>query len=210
MTFFDLSEPVPSHSKVVRLPSLNHSLVTYRKRWIKLFSALRLSELDQAFVAWGLAALLIFSLAQFSTLSWSTQAVLDATLTGATVAGTSGLTWQIAKIAQLRWVVLLWAVLMSLGMGLTAYGIFCGVSSILINLCPLWLGLCALGYLAMAVGMRSRCFAACSLVHGLAIAGLTCYPDWQFFISGLVMALTLFFFSVVPWDMREVADSETC
>ena len=201
---------MPSHSKVVGLSSQDNLLGTYLKRWVKTFSAIRFSELDQAFVAWGLAALLIFSLAQFSTLGWSTQAVLDASLTGATVAGTSGLTWQIAKIAQLRWVVLLWAVLMSLGMGITAYGIFCGVSLILINLCPLWLGLCALGYLAMAIGMRSRCFTACSLVHGLAIAGLTCYSDWQFFISGLVMALTLFFFSVIPWDMREVADSEPC
>lgn len=192
------------------MPALGGLLSAYLKRWIKAFSAIRLSELDQAFVIWGLTALLIFSLAQFSTLSWPVQAVLDAALTGATVAGTSGLTWQIAEIAELRWVVFLWAVLMSLGMVVTAYGIFCSVGFILINLCPLWLGLCALGYLAMAVGMRSRCFAACSLVHGLAITGLTFHPGWQFFTSGLVMALTLFFFSIVPWDMREVTDSEPC
>lgn len=196
MTFFDLSEPMlPTRSEAARVPAL---------------SAIRLSELDQAFVIWGLTALLIFSLAQFSTLSWPVQAVLDAALTGATVAGTSGLTWQIAEIAKLRWVVFLWAVLMSVGMVVTAYGIFCSVGFILINLCPLWLGLCSLGYLAMAVGMRSRCFGACSLVHGLAIAGLTLHPSWQFFTSGLVMALTLFFFSVVPWDMREVTASDSC
>ena len=210
MTFFDLSEPVPFYSQAARVRSLGSLLRAYLQQWVKVFSAIRLTELDQAFVAWGLAALLIFSLAQFSTLSWSIQAVLDASLTGATVAGTSGLTWQIAEIARLRWVVLLWAVLVSCGMGVTAYGIFCGVGFILVNLCPLWLGLCALGYLAMAIGMRSRCFAACSLVHGLAIIGLTFHPGWQFFTSGLVMALTLFFFSVVPWDMREVTNSEPC
>lgn len=214
MTFFDLSEPIPANSRAAEVTSLGGALSTHlkrqAKRWIKVFSTIRLSELDQAFVGWGLAALLIFSLAQFSTVSWPVQAVLDASLTGATVAGTSGLTWQIAEVARLRWVVLLWAVLMSLGMGVTAYGIFCGVGLILINLCSLWLGLCALGYLAMAVGMRSRCFGACALVHGLAITGLTLHPGWQFFTSGLVMALTLFFFSIVPWDMREVAASEPC
>ncbi len=213
MTSFDLSESLlPIHSRAARLPTVSGLLSAYLKqsikRWFKALSAVRLTELDQAFVLWGLIALLIFSLAQFSTLSWPVQAVLDASLTGATVAATSGLTWQIAEIAKLRWVVFLWALLMPLGMVVTAYGIFCGVSFILINLCPLWLGLCALGYLAMAVGMRSRCFGACSLVHGAAIAGLAIHPGWQFFTSGLVMALTLFFFSVVPWDMREVAVSE--
>lgn len=213
MTSFDLSESLlPNHPRAAKVPAVGGLLSAYLKqsvkRWLKGLSAIRLTELDQAFALWGLTALLIFSLAQFSTLGWPVQAVLDASLTGATVACTSGLTWQIAEIAGLRWVVFLWALLMPLGMVVTAYGIFCGVGFVLINLCPLWLGLCALGYLAMAVGMRSRCFSACSLVHGLAIAGLTIHPSWQFFTSGLVMALTLFFFSVVPWDMREVAVSE--
>ncbi|MEM6597946.1 MAG: hypothetical protein AAF635_07225 [Cyanobacteria bacterium P01_C01_bin.69] len=145
---------------------------------------------------------MIFSLAQFSTLGWGTQAVLDAALTGAGIAATSGLTWAIATIAKLRWVIFLWAGLMSAGSVATAYGIFYGNPLILSHLCLLWLGLCAIGYGAMAVGMRSRCFTAAFLVHLSAIVCFGHTSSCQFFSSGLVMALTLFFFSIVSWDMQ--------
>ncbi|MGB7248000.1 MAG: hypothetical protein WBC73_03595 [Phormidesmis sp.] len=211
MNSFNLTQPLlPPHSETIGMRDLKGLMKAHLKQWDSVLSAVYLSELDQAFVAWGLIAIAIFSTAQFSPLSWTTQAMLDAALTGVGIAGTSGLTWQIAHIAQLRWVVFLWATLMTSGMIITAYGIFGGVGLILINLCPLWLGLCAAGYLAMSVGMRSRCFSACAVVHGLAIAGLEIYPGWQFFTSGLVMALTLFFFSVVPWDMRAIEAEEPC
>jgi len=158
------------------------------------------SEIDQAFLVWGAVTVFIFSLAQFSAMSWTTQAVLDAALTGAGIAITSGLTWAIAMDATLRWVIVLWAVLMSAGTVTTVYGIFCSNVLILLSLCPLWLGLCGAGYGAMAIGMKSRCFTAACWVHFVAIAGLHYLPNGQFFSTGLVMALTLFFFSVVPWD----------
>ncbi|MGB7084592.1 MAG: hypothetical protein WBD47_03500 [Phormidesmis sp.] len=160
------------------------------------------SEIDQAFLVWGALTLVIFSLGQFSTLSWAMQAILDAALTGVSIATTSGLTWAIASIAKLRWVVLLWAGLMSLGTIATLYGIFYGSALILSNLCVLWLSLCAVGYGAMAIGMHSCCFTVACLVHLGAIAALSYTSSYQFFDSGLVMALTLFFFSVVPWDMH--------
>ncbi len=162
------------------------------------------TSIDQAFILWGAASAVIFSLAQFSLLSWTTQAVVDAAITGACITWTSRLTWQIAEDANLRWVVFLWAALMASGMALTAYGIFCGVGAILIDLCPLWLGLCTLGYGAMGIKMRSRSFTAAALVHGIGIFSVSFAPSWQFLASGLIMALTLFFFSVVPWDMRTV------
>ena len=185
-------------------------LRVHLSRQRQALSAICFTELDQAFAAWGVVTLVIFSIAQFSSLTWTTQAVIDAALTGATIAGTSGLTWQIASIAKLRWVVSLWAILMMLGMIVTAYGIFASVPMILANLCPLWMGLCTLGYGAMAVGMGSRCFSACTGVHAAAIALLYLNPNWQFFTSGWVIALTLFFFSVVPWDMRDAAEDEPC
>lgn len=160
------------------------------------------TSIDQAFILWGAVSIVIFAIAQFSTVSWTTQAILDAAITGACIVCTSGLTWQVATIANLRWVVFLWAMLMTAGMVLTTYGIFCGVGSILINLCPLWLGLCALGYGVMGFKMRSYSFTSAALVHGIGIVSLAYFPAWQFFVSGLVMALTLFFFSVVPWDMH--------
>lgn len=160
------------------------------------------TEIDQAFLLWGLVTLVIFSLGQFSTLSWNTQVIIDAAFTGAGVAATSKLTWAIARSAKLCWVIFLWAGLMTVGTIATAYGIFYGSVLILSNLCVLWLGLCAVGYGAMAIGMRSRCFTAACLVHVGVITCVSSFSSCQFFISGLVMALTLFFFSVVPWDMQ--------
>lgn len=167
--------------------------------------------IDQAFILWGVASIVIFSMAQFSLLSWATQALIDAAITGACIASTSSLTWKIAKEESLRWVVFLWAALMAGGMALTAYGIFCGVGSILIDLCPIWLGLCALGYTVMGIKMRSYSFTSAAIIHGISIFGIALIPAWQFIASGLIMAITLFFFSVVPWDMRSVpATGEPC
>lgn len=168
------------------------------------------TEIDQAFLIWGWVTLVIFSFAQFSTLNWTTQATIDAALTGAGIATTSGLTWKLASSENLRWVIFLWAGLMTAGMLLTTCGIFYGVSFILSNLCLLWLSLCAAGYGAMAVWMRSRCFSASCIVHVLAIVGLNYYPGFQFIGSGLIMAVTLFFFSVVPWDMQASDNDIPC
>ncbi len=228
MTSFDLSEPLlPPYTETVGMQDLNGLLKAHVKQqkaahpwlarllrfpWRSLnFS---FSQLDQAFWIWGAIALAIFSLAQFSTLSWMTQSLLDAALTGIGIISTSKLTWRLACSERLKWVVCLWAVLMMVGMIATAYGIFCssspGAVLILLNLCPLWLGLCALGYLAMSIGLQSRCFGAASWVHGAAIAALSFDPHHQFLTTGLVMALTLFFFSVVPWDMRAAEAEELC
>lgn len=168
------------------------------------------TEIDQAFLIWGLITLFIFSFGQFSTLSWTSQALIDTALTGLGIATTSGLTWQLASSESLRWVIFLWGGLMSLGMAITAYSIFCGVGFILANLCLLWLGLCVVGYGAMATGMRSYSFAASSLVHMLAIAGLGTWQGWQFIGSGLIMASPLFFFSVMPWDMQASESDTPC
>lgn len=160
------------------------------------------TEIDQAFLAWGFITAVIFAIAQFSSISWTTQAILDAALTGAGIATTSGLTWAIACHAKLRWVIFLWAGLMTAGTVVTVYGVFYSSALILLNLCPLWLSVCAVGYGVMALGMQSRCFTAAGVVHLGAIVLLSNTLSWQFFITGLVMSLTLFFFSVVPWDRQ--------
>lgn len=228
MTSFDLSEPLlPPYPKTVGMQDLNgllkahfkpqqaaHSLLARLLRFPSRSLNLSFSQLDQAFLVWGAIALAIFSLAQFGALSWMTQSLLDAALTGMGIVSTSKLTWRLACSERLKWVVCLWAVLMMGGMIATAYGIFWssspGAVLILINLCPLWLGLCAVGYLAMSIGLQSRCFGAASWVHGWAIVALSFYPHSQFLSTGLTMALTLFFFSVVPWDMRAAEAEELC
>lgn len=171
--------------------------------WINALPSHCFTKIDQAFLVWGVITLIIFSLAQFSPISWTTQAIVDAALTGIGIATTSGLTWAIAAEAKLRWVVLLWAMLMAAGSVTTAYGIFYGSGLILLHLCPLWLGLCAAGYGTMAIGMKSRCFTAAFWMHLSAMVLLCNAASCQFFTSGLVIALTLFFFSIVPWDREE-------
>jgi hypothetical protein len=235
MTYFELNEPLlPPNPETIGMQDLSGLIGAHLKKARKqagrtsgrqagspiaqrLAKALRsvsftvsFSELDQAFLAWGFIALAIFSLAQFSLMSWTSQALIDAALTGVGIAGTSKLTWRLACSERLRWVVCLWAALMVGGTIATTYGIFCSVGVILANLCLLWLGLCSVGYLAMGIGLRSRCFTAASLVHGLAIIALELHPQSQFLTSGLVMSLTLFFFSVVPWDMRAAEAEELC
>jgi len=192
------------------MQDLNGLLKLHLRRRAQRVAGICFTEIDQAFVIWGVLALSIFLLAQFSSLNWTHQAVIDAAFTGAGIASTSGLTWQLATDEKLRWVVFLWAGLMSAGMVITAYGIFAGVGLILANLCPIWLSLCALGYGAMAVGMRSHAFTAASLVHSVAILTLHHQPSWQFLITGAVMSITLLFFSVVPWDMQASEIDSPC
>ncbi|MEO1623342.1 MAG: hypothetical protein AAFU53_20235 [Cyanobacteria bacterium J06632_3] len=201
MTAFNSSDVTKSFW--VSLPFNAHRL-SYLPLIQKLSAlpSVHFTEIDQAFIVWGAITLAIFSLGQFSPLSWTIQAVLDAALTGAGIATTSGLTWAIAVQAKLRWVIFLWAGLMAAGTVVTAYGVFFSSVLILSNLCLLWLGLCAVGYGAMAVGMRSRCFTAACLVHFAAMLFLNCTLGCQFFSSGLIMASTLFFFSFVQWDMQ--------
>ena len=234
MTSFNLKEPSPlSSSKTIGMQDfgglvrvhfqtqagrslgqakqVTHHFINNRVR--ALFGralAVTFTEIDRAFLVWGSIALIIFFLAQFSALSWHAQSAIDAALTGFGIVSTAKLTWRLAHSERLSWVICLWAVLMAGGMITTAYGIFCGIGIILINLCPLWLCLCALGYFAMAVGLGSRSFSAASAVHALAVPFLSVHPSYQFLTSGLVMALTLFFFSFVPWDMKESEAEELC
>lgn len=202
----DLNGLLRVHLKQIpRRPSLALS-----QTLLRTLNDICFTEIDQAFLIWGWITLVIFSFAQFSTLSWTTQAMIDAALTGAGIATTSGLTWKLASSENLRWVIFLWAGLMLAGMLITTYGIFCGVGFILSNLCLLWLSLCAVGYGAMAIGMRSRCFGASCLVHILTIVGLEYDQSFQFIGTGVIMAFTLFFFSVVPWDMQASDNDIPC
>ncbi|NJL88153.1 MAG: hypothetical protein HC886_22820 [Leptolyngbyaceae cyanobacterium SM1_1_3] len=70
----------------------------------------------------------------------------------------------------------------------------------LLNLCPLWLGLSALGYLVTAGGMGWRALALTGFYHLGAIAALPLFLIGQFLLTGLVMASSLLFLSVLQWD----------
>ncbi|MGB3788123.1 MAG: hypothetical protein WA949_08935 [Phormidesmis sp.] len=207
MTSFDFRDTIETHENeslgVQDLGGLlNIRFQPYFKLKAQNWLSFHFSSIDQAFLVWGGLTLIIFLTGQFSSMSWMTQATLDAALTGTGIAWASGLTWTLIDDKRLNWVIFLWAGLMTLGMSVTAYGIYGCVSGIMVSLCPLWMGLCALGYGAMAAGMRSHAFTAACLVHTLAIPVLYHQPSWQYLTTGLVISLTLLFFSIVPWDMQ--------
>jgi hypothetical protein len=166
------------------------------------------TRIDQVFLIWAVIIAGIFLTAQFSPISWQFQAVLWSILTVVGTIAMICLTHFWVLVEQLRWVVLLWTVLMLIGLGITNIGIFCSIPVILVNLCPLWLGLSALGYVAMGWGMYSRTFILMGLFHLLGIMILPYFLGWQFLTTGLIMASSLILLSELQWDMRPPIESK--
>ncbi len=160
------------------------------------------TRIDQVFVIWSLICAAIFFTAQFLPISWTTQAIAWSLLTAIGTASTIYLTWFWAKVERLSWVIYCWAALMALGVALTDAGIFLGWGEILIRLCPLWLGLSAVGYLATGWGMKSRAFLLAGAIHLLGLAILPYVGPWQFFTTGAIVAGSLWMLAEVQWDMR--------
>ncbi|MEO0803521.1 MAG: hypothetical protein AAFY57_14745 [Cyanobacteria bacterium J06642_2] len=168
---------------------------------LTLYSAFY-TRIDQIFVVWGVICFAIFATAQFAYISWHVQAIVWSI---ATVLGSACMTrfaWYWVRVESLRWVVYLWGALMCGGLAVTDYSIFAGWGPGLVNLCPLWLGLSALGYVVTGIGMQSRTFGIAGALHGLGIAVLSWAPDWQFGLTGAIVAGTLLFLAEVQWDMR--------
>lgn len=168
---------------------------------ITLFSGFY-TRIDQVFVLWGLITATIFIAAQFLPLSWSLQAVFWSALTLVGTVCMAVLTHFWVRVERLVWVLYKWVVLMLGGVILTDLSIFLGWGEVLIHLCPLWLGLSALGYTSTGLGMRSRTFFLMGLVHLLGIGILPYVGAWQFLTTGVVMACSLLLLAELQWDMR--------
>jgi hypothetical protein len=97
-------------------------------------------------------------------------------------------------------VVYFWSLLMLVGMSLTDYGIFRPVGVLVANLCPGWLGLCALGYVLTSIGMQARALALMGLVHLAAIPLLFLFPAWQYCLTGVVLSGSLWILATWQWD----------
>lgn len=203
MTFFNPTEPI--------LRNKQESL-DYQDRQGLLRIHLRIGDktlisafytrIDQVFILWGLISGVIFITAQFLPISWVIQAVIWTVLT---LIGTSVmvfLTHFWVKVERLQWVLYCWVSLMLGGLVLTDLSIFLGWGEVLMRLCPLWLGLSAVGYFCTGVGMRSRAFILAGLVHVFGIAALPYTGSLQFFFTGILMAVSLLMFAEVQWDMR--------
>ena len=203
MTFFNPVEPIIRRKQEAldfqdRQGLLSLELKIGHKTVISMFY----TRIDQVFVLWGLICAAIFVTAQFAPISWVIQAGLWSVLTLLGTVGMVVLTHFWVKVERLRWVLCCWVALMISGVALTDLSIFLSWGQILMHLCPMWLGLSAIGYICTGIGMRSRAFTLASLVHLLGIAVLPYLGSWQFLSTGIVIAASLLVFAGVQWDMR--------
>jgi hypothetical protein len=209
MTFFNPNEPLlrrkQHHLDIQDLKGLIRWHLHIKQRTVISWLYTRI---DQVFLLWGWITGAIFLTPQvFPTVSWTDQAMFWSVLAVIGVSLMTHLAWFWVKVERLRWLIYLWSGLMLLGVGLTDYGIFAGVGSILIAICPLWLAICALGYGVMGVGMRSRTFLLVALLHLATIPLIPQMLSHQFLITGTVISGSLFLLAEVQWDMRPPLES---
>ncbi len=188
MTYFNPNAPLLSQKQnVLELPDIPG---LWRCHWqvgnLTLVSTFY-TPLDQVCLIWGVISLLIFATAQFFPINWMTQAVWWSALslmgTGIMVALTPS--W--LRTDGLGWVIDSWVALMLLGLVVTDLSIFLGWGQMLMHLCPLWMGLVALGYVGTGLGMRSRTVLLTGLVHLLSMAILPYLGAMQFLATGIIM-----------------------
>lgn len=158
------------------------------------------TRLDQACIAWGVISLIIFGTAQFFPISWLTQAVWWSALSLMGTVGMMILTPSWLRVEGLGWILNSWIILMLLGLLITDLGIFLGWGSVLMQLCPLWLGLVAIGYFCTGIGMRSRTLIIIGLVHLLSIVLVPYVGSWQFLTTGMVMGGSVLILAEFQWD----------
>lgn len=207
MHFFNADQPlIRCKQEAMDLQDLEGLLrINWRVGNFEIFSGLY-TRIDQVFLVWGWITVIIFATAQFFPVSWYSQAIMWSVLTTVGVTLMSLLAWFWVKVERLRWVVYAWAALMMVGIVLTDCGIFLGWGWVLMNLCQLWLGLSAVGYLLTGWGLRSRTFYMAGTFHLLGIALLPYFSSLPFLLTGGIIAGTLLFLAEVQWDMRPPTD----
>lgn len=160
------------------------------------------TRIDQVFIIWGLICAGIFITAQFLPVSWSTQTILWTTLTVIGVGIMIAFTWFWVSVERLRWLIYAWVILVSGGVILTNLGIFLGLPEVLMHLCPLWLGLSAIGYIITAWAVKSRTFLITAAIHLSGIMLLSYCGGKQFLATGLIMGISLLLLAELQWEMR--------
>ncbi|MGK7893297.1 MAG: hypothetical protein AB4372_06620 [Xenococcus sp. (in: cyanobacteria)] len=208
MTYFNLAEPIFRAKQRELDYQDRQGLLEFS---IKIKNNTLLSSfytrIDQVFVLWGLISAVIFFSAQFTTIDWITQAIFWSIITLIGTAIMGFLTYFWVQVERLQWVLYTWALLMLGGVIVTDCAIFYSWVQVLMNLCPMWLTLSAIGYLCTGLGLRSRAFIISGIFHILGIAILPYFIGWQFLATGLIMTLNLLVFAETQWDMRAPIDN---
>lgn len=203
MEFFNRNEPlVRSKQKELDIQDLCGLLRLELKIGKKTLLSSFYTRIDQAFILWGIISLIIFTTAQFFPISWQIQAWFWSMLTLIGVLLMVILTDFWAKVERLSWVVYFWAILTVLALIITDLAIFLGWPAILIQLCPLWLGITAVGYLGTGIGLASRALFSIGIVQLLGILVLPYTIGWQFLFTGILMGGSLLILAELQWDMR--------
>jgi len=208
MTFFHSSRPVlRPKQQALDIQDLEGLFQVNLRFGQKSLHKAAYTRVDLGIMLWVPVVAAIFTTAQFSPISWQTQAILWSALTLIGTIAMTVLTRYWAKIEHVSWVVYAWGLLAIAGLVITDLAIFQGWPLILINLCPLWLGLSAVGYILTGIGLRSRALLLCGLAHVGAIFLLPYVIAWQFIFTGLVMKVCLVLLAELQWDMRPPIDS---
>ena len=208
MSLFNFAEPIVRRKQHALDFQDRQGLLTLKLQ-IKnktLFNSIY-TRIDQVFAFWGLITAVIFFTAQFAPIDWVTQATFWSILTVVGSLSMTILTHFWVKVERLRWVLYSWNALMLGGIAITDLGIYYGLGTILMHLCHIWLGLCAVGYFCTGFGLRSRAFIMSGLFHIVGIAILPYCIGWQFLTTGLVMTANLLMFAETQWDMRPPIDN---
>jgi hypothetical protein len=95
-------------------------------------------------------------------------------------------------------------VLMIAGIVLTDLSVFLGWGEVLARLCPLWLGINAIGYLYTGLRIRSRAFVWVGVANFLAIALIPYAGMWQFLTTGMISGISAFLIAQLQWDSGDV------
>jgi hypothetical protein len=206
MNFFSVREPIVRRKQeTLDVQDLQGSWsINCKIRNTTLFSSIY-TRIDQVFVIWGLISLIVFSIAQLLPFSWRIQAIAWSILTLVGVIAMVTLTTFWAQVERLMWLVYFWVILMLVGIIITNLGIFLNWGWVLLNLCPIWLGLSAIGYLGTGWGIQSRTFILLGIIHLLSI-GYIQSLTMPFLATGIFMGGSLLLIAQVQWDMRPPID----
>lgn len=210
MTFFNTAIPLLSRKRLefTRPTSPDVQFIHVRVHNRTLFLSFYTRH-DQACLLWGMISFSIFGAAQFALVDWITQATIASILTVVGVTGMAVLMGRFLRFDAIAWILYIWIVLMGMGIILTDAGLYYGWSFVLGSLCPLWLGLCGVGYTLTGWGMRSRLILGCGALHFLAILVLPWLTPWQPLATGLVIGGCVTALGELQWDANGVCEYQT-
>lgn len=207
MTFFNASEPILRRKQHELDFQDLQGLQQFRWRvGSKTLLKTSYSRIDQVFLLWGLLTAAMFVTAQFLPLDWSTQAALWTVLTLIGTVAMIGLSWFWVVVERVTWLVSSWVLLIVGGLALTDYSIFTAWGDVMLHLGSLWLVISALGYVITGCSLRSRALVLAGIVHLFSAAVVFYICDWQFLLTGIVMAGSLLLLGESQWDMRPPID----